>query len=545
MTPEEQLTKLLKLNQNIVFGKTIGTDPDGNCTVQSDSGMILAKSGGRISAGDCVALRTDDGQWYAVSARQSGTIEQKTIFKRKSVPSSDTSVSNVVMLFKKVTTANPTTTPPTVASTTLYVGGDRDNPEAIYDLEDGFKFAQNPTINKTGTGQDDWIVNFILVSNTDSTSYKFCAIVGGQLSEVPLTIPSNHIPYEGQGLGRGIFQNGFYTEISISKVLFILPKVFTSIVGGGESLWVDPTISLYAPGNLVPIPITQYPVNIPVTVVDELPNDPRIYNNPQFSYFSNIIPADKTNRGGYSTIFGYWTSPDLTDFVTIFTAVTGSLLVNTSGEYYPQIHGVEFGSFSVNVLNNHVNSVTYTQLESVDEYIPVVTPTESTIRVNYSDSEAIDSKVSILKTVPNILDNPIAVSANQEYSLMGYYDSNTSTKQIAFREGGGDPVYVPATAFNTPTDGSASALFSAGDARNGGNIFSSFCSPNLVANNILSVALVPSLTSSSAIAVITTSIEATSGSSTDPPVSFSIYSWNYTGIDDDMATHIIDASAYI
>ena len=83
MTPEEQLAKILKQNQNIVFGKTIGTDADGNCTVQTGESSILARSGGQISAGDCVAMKADDGQWYAVSSRQTGLVQRSVLFSRK------------------------------------------------------------------------------------------------------------------------------------------------------------------------------------------------------------------------------------------------------------------------------------------------------------------------------------------------------------------------------------------------------------------------------------------------------------------------------
>lgn len=85
MTPEELLAAALKQSQKIVFGKTIGTDTNGNCTVQGEDGSVLARSGGRISAGDCVAIKADDGQWYAVSARQSGTVQKTTLFKRRNI----------------------------------------------------------------------------------------------------------------------------------------------------------------------------------------------------------------------------------------------------------------------------------------------------------------------------------------------------------------------------------------------------------------------------------------------------------------------------
>lgn len=82
-TPEELLAQILKDNKKIAFGQTIGTNADGNCAVQTDDGSILARSPDRISAGSCVALRADDGQWYAVSARETGLVQRSVLFSRR------------------------------------------------------------------------------------------------------------------------------------------------------------------------------------------------------------------------------------------------------------------------------------------------------------------------------------------------------------------------------------------------------------------------------------------------------------------------------
>ena len=135
MTPEEQLAKILKQNQNIVFGKTIGTDADGNCTVQTGESSILARSGGQISAGDCVAMKADDGQWYAVSSRVTGTVDKKTLFKRKSVQIATAGgVVKILLLERK----NVQKDGNSILIDSILIGGDRDTPEEIYVIPDGF-----------------------------------------------------------------------------------------------------------------------------------------------------------------------------------------------------------------------------------------------------------------------------------------------------------------------------------------------------------------------------------------------------------------------
>ena len=145
MTPEEQLAKILKQNQNIVFGKTIGTDADGNCTVQTGESSILARSGGQVSAGDCVAMKADDGQWYAVSSRQTGTVDKKTLFKRKAKPLAvQTGVIKALYYLDRQ----------------YYVGGDRSPAELIYTFPDGYDVVGGNFVS-TGDGEDEWILDVL------------------------------------------------------------------------------------------------------------------------------------------------------------------------------------------------------------------------------------------------------------------------------------------------------------------------------------------------------------------------------------------------
>ena len=207
MTPEEQLAKILKQNQNIVFGKTIGTDADGNCTVQTGESSILARSGGQISAGDCVAMKADDGQWYAVSSRVTGTVATKTLYRTRRKPSSTSVETQIIFLFQKDETTVVGGVDKTV--TKLYVGGNRGEPEEVYELEAGYTFWQSPTLNKSDTGLDDYIINFVL----KGVVYKFCTIQGGELSEL------KYLP-TGTGSSGGVvdaysFNHGFFNSITV------------------------------------------------------------------------------------------------------------------------------------------------------------------------------------------------------------------------------------------------------------------------------------------------------------------------------------------
>ncbi|WP_055076777.1 hypothetical protein [Pseudanabaena sp. 'Roaring Creek'] len=579
MTPEEQLTKLLKQNQNIVFGKTIGTDPDGNCTVQSDGGMILAKSGGRISAGDCVALKTDDGQWYAVSARQSGTIEQKTIYKRKSVPISTASTSTVIMLFKKIIAADPTTVPPTLASATLYVGGDRDTPEVIYNLESGFTwFGNNPNINKTGSGQDDWIVSFILVSSSDDTSYKFCAILSGQLYELPLTIPVSEGSYTFSGLGNSAFQNGFLTTIDASSVVDVTPiqpplpdtrpkichsysSVILYVITVPPSPYYGSTDydgniynggTYYAGYNKTSKGLILYSIDpigkLPVGVFYQyyVPFNAERGDTIKFIEFGSgidkvyllcSVPPGVTtlqpetpypvpaSRIFWGVPFSY--EPGIGVSVDIIDCTLPTLPER------PKVYEAKFRSFYIDALNNKIGSITKKSLTvSTDQS----TPTFDSLQLNYDDSNQLTARIGIKSDQSTlILDSPRSIGKDLQNSLLNYYDSATSTAKIAYRERNTQPVFFNLDAFTTPTDGSDSALFPEGDSRNGHNIFS-FYSPNLIGNNVFSVTPPTDISSSANLDVVITSIGDT--------ISFTTALYPYTGVNNNTGT-LIDASAYI
>ena len=222
MTPEEQLAKILKQNQNIVFGKTIGTDADGNCTVQTGESSILARSGGQISAGDCVAMKADDGQWYAVSSRVTGTVQRSVLYNRKNRVDDAIIAYNLIAVFR---------TP----DESLYVGGDRDEPELIYDIddiEDGYLISRLKTsINKTADG---YILNFVKTPPFGSSGpHYFCSIVNDTFTQVEFTIPAFSIT--DQFVHRlQAFQHGFYTELFFDGGLFFPASILGDKTAGSN-----------------------------------------------------------------------------------------------------------------------------------------------------------------------------------------------------------------------------------------------------------------------------------------------------------------------
>jgi hypothetical protein len=156
-TPEELLVQILANDKKIAFGTTLGTDVNDNCTVQTTSGSILARSPDRISAGNCIALKTDDGEWYALSASLSGSVQKSTIFKKVNrTEKGDRGTTEVIFLFQK-TNGN---------ILDFYVGGDRDSPEVFYRIEK-FKVGKvlslvYGSIQKTGIYKNSFVVNLLI-----------------------------------------------------------------------------------------------------------------------------------------------------------------------------------------------------------------------------------------------------------------------------------------------------------------------------------------------------------------------------------------------
>lgn len=154
-TPEELLAQILKANKKIAFGQTFGTNADGNCTVQTDDGSILARSPDQISAGSCVALKADDGQWYAVSARETGLVQKRTLFTSKTKPVEQTeATSNLVYLLAEID------------SKKLFVSDGVDVVE-INEFQNAVPDTFIGSISKTGENFEDWIAVGSYQKSTD------------------------------------------------------------------------------------------------------------------------------------------------------------------------------------------------------------------------------------------------------------------------------------------------------------------------------------------------------------------------------------------
>lgn len=82
MTPEERLIAALKASNKIVLGQTTGSI-GGRCNVSGKEGSVSAIARSPIPSGSCVAIKTDDGQWYALPAKQTELGQSKFLYKRK------------------------------------------------------------------------------------------------------------------------------------------------------------------------------------------------------------------------------------------------------------------------------------------------------------------------------------------------------------------------------------------------------------------------------------------------------------------------------
>jgi len=198
VTPEERLIAALKTQKKIVFGNTIGVDGNGECTVVGEDATVRAIAGTPISAGSCVALQTDDGQWYAVSARESGTVQKRTLYKRKNKPpASDEEGGPVKILYIK--------------ESVFYVGGDRSEPTEVYRLPSNYELFGLVSINNLGTGLNDWIVNIRLKKADKITLISVTSETENRVEDID--IPKVYGGFGGTDPSSFFrcFQNGFYT----------------------------------------------------------------------------------------------------------------------------------------------------------------------------------------------------------------------------------------------------------------------------------------------------------------------------------------------
>lgn len=532
MTPEERLLAALKAQNKIVFGNTIGVDSNGECTVVGEDATVRAIAGTPISAGSCVALQADDGQWYAVSAREAGTIQKKTLYKRKNKPPSGAGTSNIIVLFKK--------------DNTLYVGGDRDIPAEIYTLESGFDWFINPLITKTGTGENDWIVNFVLVSQSISTSYKFCSIVGGVLQEVAKTVPSSVPPYIFSGFGKSVFQRGFFTSIG------------TSIAN------ISDTGTLYYPSGGSHVGIYM--------VADMVIEGFRTESEETYSYeslgsglaftFRNFRVVTETGLVYFSDVYGYELTVNVTANIVgypdgpyggggginvVSQEITGTSPFIADPESVFSIGGFAAGNFPRRIENInmsfrsfYVNTSTTTpvvfETENLSTLSNAIDPsTSGSLNFNPSPSFTVDAIPRLgVDAIGGFDYKPLVLGREFQSSVITRKTPSDTTEQIIFYDSNSPNPIGDRTLFATPTD--TSALFPSGDTRNGKDIFSDFYSPNLVGNTVYCVSVSSEETGSiSSVDIIETAIAS--------PPSFKATAQSVTGITEDAGT-ILDMSFF-
>ena len=116
----------------------------------------------------------------------------------------------------------------------LYVGGDRYEPELIYnieDIEDGYLIRQQISINKTADG---YILNFVKTPPfSSSLPHYFCSIVDDAFTQVEFT----KTPFSfSDGLAQRlqVFQHGFYTELFFDGGLWSPASILENVITGSN-----------------------------------------------------------------------------------------------------------------------------------------------------------------------------------------------------------------------------------------------------------------------------------------------------------------------
>jgi|GEM_PF-4717884 len=584
MTPEELLVEALKQSKKIVFGNTIGTDSNGNCTVQGKDGSVLARSPDQISAGSAIALKADDGQWYALSARQTGTIAKKTLFKRRNKQVADEQSSKIIVLFKK--------------GNILYVGGDRDEPEKIYELKNGYSFVGSPNINKTGSEKDEYTVNFILQKNSDHNSYLFCSSEGENITEKEINIPINIGDYSFNELGNYCFQNGYFTGIDVATkddTEYRPPHHPEPSAIPDDACRVTPTSNLTAPSPVPVMKITGYTVyygfeiggtigpsrvrvaslagigfdiNIHTLFIagyyGQSGSDPREENAIFYRDVDGQMHLAAASWALFGSEFG---SSHITSFELIDCRIYGCTdnnALNYDSNANVETFACTYSPYKLKSLHRSVSKsvlgedsensssveLSYTEPRPrPKERKPAVT---STLSLDYLPNKTFPARQSLRggyrETVEgSVVDHPIEayskditfiIGSDREVAIIETYDKNG----FKFFRGDSDPTTLLANAFTTPED-----LFPSGSESNNKSVFS-FRSPNLIDNTIYSVTKFPNtdnpntdnpnkIDSEGVVEVLITSI----GSTT----SYSFEEIAYRGVTESFRDIFIDASAYL
>lgn len=129
--------------------------------------------------------------------------QQTNILRRRKKDVVQTVTTQVIFLFQK--------------ENKLYVGGDRDEPELIYELEDGHSFMESIKISKTDLG---FIVNFITKKSVGE--YYLHTITGDGQTYFQLDLPQ--VESEGiltfnfkESFAKTAFENGYFSYLGVAN----------------------------------------------------------------------------------------------------------------------------------------------------------------------------------------------------------------------------------------------------------------------------------------------------------------------------------------
>jgi hypothetical protein len=176
---------------------------------------VIHSDGGVTGNGDKIfnASAPQDGFVRGNSSGNAIALESRNISQVQAVPQQEdeAQTSNIIVLFLK--------------DNKLYVGGDRAEPEQIYELNVGASFLGTPKVNKT---DDGYIATFVVI---DGLQQLLCTVIDGELIEQEFSTYS----FRDLDLVDGTYSEGI--NCTLLSASFGVYRI-TSGVGGGGSFGV-------------------------------------------------------------------------------------------------------------------------------------------------------------------------------------------------------------------------------------------------------------------------------------------------------------------
>ncbi len=260
MPSYEERSRLIKaLSEQAYFDAEI--KPNNNIQIgakRGDTGRykVIHSDGGVTGNGDKIfnASAPQDGFVRGNASGNAIALESRNISQVQAVPQQEdeAQTSNIIVLFLK--------------DNKLYVGGDRAEPEQIYELNVGAYFVGTPKVNKTNDG---YIATFVVV---DGLQQLLCTVIDGELIEQELggDYPFRELSTVQDGYSKGFNCTLLTASFGVSDVFngSILPsysvvigqtevlngilkevnviQINTNVSGGGYEV-IDKAISITAP----------------------------------------------------------------------------------------------------------------------------------------------------------------------------------------------------------------------------------------------------------------------------------------------------------